>query len=138
ICGVAIGCADRNRVNNDEGEKSMPRDCPVCGLVNPDTAPACDCGYSFAYAGTVGRVQLGAAARRNMVVGGLVCLAGLVVTLLTLVASTATGFYFFAWGAVIFGAAQFIRGATQLANEPRSTRVEVNPEPDPTLDQPQE
>jgi hypothetical protein len=25
----------------------MPRDCPVCGLVNPDTAPACDCGYNF-------------------------------------------------------------------------------------------
>lgn len=25
----------------------MPRDCPVCGLVNSDTAPVCDCGYTF-------------------------------------------------------------------------------------------
>ena len=25
----------------------MPRDCPACGTVNPDSAPACDCGYDF-------------------------------------------------------------------------------------------
>lgn len=98
----------------------MAKDCPVCGLVNPDTAPTCDCGYSFAYAGTVGRLQLGAAARRNMVIGGFVCFAGLALTLLTIAASTVTGVYMFAWGAIVFGAAQFFRGAIQLANERRS------------------
>lgn len=25
----------------------MPRDCPLCGLVNPDTSPLCDCGFNF-------------------------------------------------------------------------------------------
>ena len=25
----------------------MPRDCPLCGLVNPDTSPYCDCGFNF-------------------------------------------------------------------------------------------
>ena len=22
-------------------------DCPICGLINPDTAQRCDCGYDF-------------------------------------------------------------------------------------------
>lgn len=25
----------------------MPRDCPACGLVSPDTTLRCDCGYAF-------------------------------------------------------------------------------------------
>ena len=47
----------------------MPRDCPICGLANPDSTAACDCGYSFD-AGTGGRVQVNAAARRNMLIAG--------------------------------------------------------------------
>ncbi len=25
----------------------MARDCPKCGLINPETAQRCDCGYDF-------------------------------------------------------------------------------------------
>jgi hypothetical protein len=78
-----------------------------------DTAEACDCGYSFAHANTVGRIQLSAAARRNMLVGGLVCFAGVAVTLVALATSGVTGISVVAWGAIVFGAAQFIRGAMQ-------------------------
>lgn len=114
----------------------MPRDCPICGLVNPDTAPACDCGYSFAHASTVGRIQLAAVGQRNMVVGGLLCFAGLAFTLLTLAASPATGVYVFAWGAIVFGAAQFIRGAIQSAKQRRSTRDDSSAEQSAPPDQP--
>ena len=116
----------------------MPRDCPVCGLVNPDTAPACDCGYSFAHAGTVGRIQLAAAAHRKMVGGGFVCFAGFVFTLLTLAASPATGVYVIAWGAIVFGAAQFVRGAIQLAKIRRSTAHDNGAEQSATADQPRQ
>lgn len=116
----------------------MPRDCPICGLVNPDTAPSCDCGYSFTYAKTVGRLQLGAAARYNMVVGGFVCFVGLVVTLLSFAASSVTKIYLLAWGAIVFGAVQFIRGATQWAGEPRSAADEVESDPDAAADPPDE
>jgi hypothetical protein len=116
----------------------MPRDCPVCGLVNPDTAPACDCGFSFAYASTVGRVQLGSAARRNMAVGGLICFAGLTLTLLTLAASTVTGVYVLAWGAIICGAAQFVRGFIQLGKERQIATREANAEQDAAADRPRE
>lgn len=116
----------------------MPRDCPVCGLVNPDTAPSCDCGFNFAYANTVGRVQLGGAARRNMTVGGLVCFVGLALTLLTLAVSTVTGVYVFAWGAIIWGATQFVRGLIQLGKERRIATREFNAEPGTAADRPRE
>ena len=114
----------------------MPRDCPVCGLVNPDTAPACDCGYSFLHAGTVGRVQLAAVARRNMLVGGFLCLAGLLVTLLTLAVSGVTGFSVVAWGAIVFGALQFIRGVMQRARQQRSWANERIAEQDAPSERP--
>jgi hypothetical protein len=52
-----------------------------------------------------------AAANRNMLVGGLVCIGGILVTVLTYsIASSAGGSYFVAWGAIVFGAIQFFRG----------------------------
>jgi hypothetical protein len=54
-----------------------------------------------------------------MMIGGFICLVGLALTLLTLAASEVTGFYLFAWGAIVFGAAQFVRGVLQLRNERR-------------------
>lgn len=91
----------------------------MCETVSPDSTETCECGYSFVQAGTVGRVQLGAAARRNMVVGGLILVAGLAVTLLTMAASSAIGFYVVAWGAVVFGGGQFIRGVIQARRQRR-------------------
>ncbi|MCB9452279.1 MAG: hypothetical protein H6672_12630 [Anaerolineaceae bacterium] len=53
------------------------------------------------------------AAQRNMMVGGAICVIGLVVTILSYNAAAASptgGRYIIAWGAVIFGAIQFFRG----------------------------
>jgi hypothetical protein len=51
-----------------------------------------------------------AAANRNMLVGGLWCVGGIVVTVVTLVSASGGGTYVVAWGAIIFGAIQFFRG----------------------------
>ena len=54
-------------------------------------------------------------AKRNMVVGGLWCVGGIAVTAVTYSgASDGGGHYVVAWGAIIFGAIQFVRGLVQL------------------------
>lgn len=57
-----------------------------------------------------------AAARRNMLVGALWCLGGTAVTVITYQAAAnqpGGGSYMVAWGAIIFGAFQFLRGLFQ-------------------------
>jgi hypothetical protein len=49
--------------------------------------------------------------RRNMTVGGLWCVGGTAVTLITYTAaSSGGGTYVVAWGAILFGALQFLAG----------------------------
>ena len=53
------------------------------------------------------------AGQRDMVIGGLICVIGLVVTIGSYGAAASSptgGSYVIAWGAVIFGAIQFFRG----------------------------
>jgi len=50
--------------------------CPLCGLINPDTAQRCDCGYDF-QKGTVEKSYLTHAEKGSVGIGGwllLVCL----------------------------------------------------------------
>lgn len=55
-----------------------------------------------------------AAAKRNMLVGGLWCIGGIVVTIATYaVASGSGGMYFILWGPAIFGGIRFVRGVVQ-------------------------
>lgn len=51
-------------------------------------------------------------ARRDMLMGGLICVIGIVVTVTTYsaVSSAGGGSYVVAWGAIIFGGIQFLRG----------------------------
>jgi hypothetical protein len=58
------------------------------------------------------------AGRRNMLVGGIICVVGLLVTLGTLAAAGqgGGGRYIIAWGAIVFGAIQFFRGLGQMQN----------------------
>ncbi len=49
------------------------------------------------------------AGRKNMIFGALWCVGGLIATLVGM--SAGGGFFIIFWGAIIFGAAQFIRGA---------------------------
>lgn len=50
-------------------------------------------------------------AKRNMLFGALWCVGGIIVTALTYQAASGGGRYVIAWGAILFGAVQFIRGA---------------------------
>lgn len=53
--------------------------------------------------------------RRNMAIGGVVFLIGVIVTVATYAAASGPGGgrYVIAWGAIVFGALQFLRGASQ-------------------------
>ena len=55
-----------------------------------------------------------AAGHRNMTIGACVCGVGLLITGVSYMAASSTGGgYVFAWGAIVFGAIQFFRGAAQ-------------------------
>jgi hypothetical protein len=54
------------------------------------------------------------AGQRNMLIGGLVCVVGLIVTIVTYSNAVAGGgTYVVAWGAILFGAVQFFQGIYQ-------------------------
>ncbi len=58
-----------------------------------------------------------AAGRRNMVMGGAICLVGVAVTLATwTVASESGGRFILAGGAIVWGFIQFCRGAVQASS----------------------
>ncbi len=57
------------------------------------------------------------AATKNMLIGGLICAVGTVITVWSYTAAANNaqgGSYVVAWGAIIFGAIQFFRGVAQL------------------------
>jgi len=53
------------------------------------------------------------AGRKNMLYGALWCIGGIIVTAATYSAASPGGTYVVAWGAILFGAIQFFRGAGQ-------------------------
>lgn len=56
-----------------------------------------------------------AAGSKNMLVGALWCIGGIIVTTVTYsAASNGGGTYFVAWGAILFGGIQFLQGMIQL------------------------
>ncbi|MDI1481492.1 hypothetical protein [Polyangium sp. y55x31] len=59
--------------------------------------------------------------KRDMVVGGLWCVGGIAVTAITYAsAANGGGRYVMAWGAIIFGGIQFVRGLIRFAAANRS------------------
>ncbi len=50
-------------------------------------------------------------ANKDMLYGALWCIGGTVVTFVSMAAAEGGGTYYMFWGAIIFGAVQFIRGA---------------------------
>jgi hypothetical protein len=51
-----------------------------------------------------------------MAIGGVICVIGILVTAATYsAASHGGGHYFVAWGAIVFGGFQFLRGLFELA-----------------------
>jgi hypothetical protein len=58
-------------------------------------------------------IDNGNSAKRNMVIGGLICLAGIAITLGTMASASGGGQVIIAWGAIVFGGIQFFRGFMQ-------------------------
>ena len=52
-------------------------------------------------------------ANKNMLYGALWCIGGLLVTGITYAVASEGGSYFITWGAVFFGALQFLKGLYQ-------------------------
>jgi hypothetical protein len=53
--------------------------------------------------------------QKNMLIGGLICLVGIVITAATYSSAAGGGKYLVAWGAILFGAVRFFRGMSQAA-----------------------
>src|SRR5260221_539363 len=51
--------------------------------------------------------------QRNMLIGGLICLAGIIITVATLSATRGGGTYILMWGAILFGGVQCTAGVIQ-------------------------
>jgi len=56
---------------------------------------------------------------RNALIGGLFCVGGTVVTVVTYEAARGGGTYVVAWGAIVFGAIQMLRGLFMLGRKPK-------------------
>ena len=98
--------------------------CTKCGTKLADGANFCaKCGLSVAaplrtgagsqqeadIANTIKKI----AGRRNMLIGGIVCAVGILISVGTHAAAKPEGQYLLAWGAILFGVIQFIRGLFQ-------------------------
>jgi hypothetical protein len=85
---------------------------PMGGVGKPE-APPCEVDLDD--------LEPDEAGSRNMIFGALWCFGGIVVTALTLSAASATGggMYVVAWGAILFGVAQFFRGVIQKVKRRR-------------------
>ena len=56
------------------------------------------------------------AGRKNMLYGGLWCGGGILVTVVSMAMAQGGGKFLLAWGAILFGGVQFIRGLLQSGN----------------------
>ncbi|HEY4122541.1 MAG TPA: hypothetical protein VGM56_31975 [Byssovorax sp.] len=54
------------------------------------------------------------AAKNQMIIGALICVVGVVVTVVSYSSASGGSRYIFAWGAIIFGAFRFVRGLVAL------------------------
>ena len=59
------------------------------------------------------------AGRRHMIMGAVVCVIGIVITVWSYAAAEEAGggSYVVAWGAIVFGAIQFVRGLVQVTDK---------------------
>jgi hypothetical protein len=103
----AIECAVDGQALDRIGPPPLPSSAPALSP-SPSPAPA------PLAAPTVDPREFEAARRakanRDMLVGGLWCVGGIIVTVVTLAAASGGGTYVVAWGAIIFGGIQFFRG----------------------------
>jgi hypothetical protein len=98
------------------------KSCPVCKLVNPATAMECDCGYSFVTDEMTARGEERARqqehrswANGRLIIGVVLLVIGILVTVVTYSdASDSGGTYTIAYGAMIVGVINIVRGLRHL------------------------
>lgn len=85
----------------------MPRDCPVCGIVSPDTTDVCECGFNY----MGGAEELRAANQFGLlqIFVGLV-MVGIPVALILLAEGEARWVRWVVWGLGIPGAGLVLWG----------------------------
>jgi phage FluMu protein Com len=97
-------------------------DCPTCGnrlrVPEPEEAEQ-QVEKSQAAARYKTRTQTNKAAIANIVIGGLICVVGTVVTVGTFLCAANDGSFLIAWGAIVFGGIQFFKGLGQLFADPK-------------------
>jgi len=91
--------------------------CPYCTKVNTPGTTQCSCGYYFnkaVYEETEESEKQPAEKKSDggsdMLWGAIWCIGGIIVTAYTYSNAAPGGAYVVAWGAIIFGAVQFIKG----------------------------
>lgn len=113
LAGYIIDCLDHGS-NPEEIRKSLV----AKGLSEVDAEAVVNQVLHHYSEGALGQDYRDAQAmqalgRRNMAIGGFVCIVGLIVTLGSMAAASGGGRFVIAWGAVIFGGIQFLRGMSQ-------------------------
>lgn len=105
----------------------MVKNCPKCGLANPDSAQRCDCGFDFeshrvekSFANPsdkTNRAELGLTlsqvGKRNIRIGLIVFFVGIIASILISTFYKGVGIIIFISGSVIYGIIQFFRGFGQ-------------------------
>ena len=130
ILASIFGPANNLALNrNQDGWNDMGKDCPKCGLFNPDTSERCDCGWDFrtkrvelSYADPLERsilanrgMTLTQVGIRNLKQGSVVFIVSVVGAVLigAMSAASSSGYIVIWYGGMVFGAVQFVRGLRQ-------------------------
>ena len=101
----------------DRVDQLLTRGADVNAVAADGTSPATNPSASNGAEGEAIKSARRATAERNMIVGGLWCVGGILVTAVTYnmaASSPGGGHYFVAWGAILFGGIQFFKGLAQL------------------------
>src|SRR5258705_8440026 len=102
--------------------------CTYCGRENGDDGAQCGgCGASLGPESTAAQASEGVPPKiertvreKRILYGALWCAGGVLVTIITYISALERGggTYIIAWGAILFGAFQLLRGLTNSGGEP--------------------
>ena len=117
-CGMAMGGVARVSETDLQDSRGVKK-CSYCGRENEGGAANCgECGTPLENPTSRAEIELDPAleANRRMISGAVWCIAGIAITTVTFVSavnSPSGGIYVITWGAIIFGAKQFLKGYFQ-------------------------
>src|SRR5215213_1999888 len=109
------------------------KNCTYCGRESDDSAVHCgECGTPFNSEPRRLQSDSMQAAERQMISGALLCIGGIVVTVVSFVSAmngSFGGIYVITWGAIIFGGERFFRGFIQQLFGGNRSKTATKPTP---------